>query len=81
MVSLTTILRSGYYVATLLPLLLWLPLGTRRNLRRAKQVFERELLNSGLEPNIAHQLAAAFNDAYIDVIKQLTSPGNWMRTS
>ena len=79
MVSVTKILRSGYYIATLLPLLLWIPLGTRRQLRRAKKAFEEELLDNGLEPNTAHQLATFFKDAYVDVIKQLTSPRNWMQ--
>jgi hypothetical protein len=79
MVSVTTILRSGYHIATILPLLLWIPVGTRLHLRRARKAFEDELLNSGLEPSAAHQLAGAFNDAFKDVIRQVTSPRNWMQ--
>jgi len=80
MVSVTTILRSGYYVMTLLPLLLWIPVGTRLHLRRATKAFENELLNNGLEPNAAHQLGTAFNDAYKHVIRQVISPRSWMKT-
>jgi hypothetical protein len=79
MVSATTILRSGYYIATMLPLLLWIPLGTRLHLRRATKAFEDELLNNGLEPSAAHQLGTAFNEAYKDAIGQVISPRNWMR--
>ena len=75
--SITTILRSGYYVTTLLPLLLWIPVGTRLHLRRATKTFEHELLSSGLEPSAAHQLATAFYHAYKDLIRQVASPRNW----
>jgi len=76
MVSVTTIIRSGFYVARLLPLL-WIPLATRLRLRRATSAFENELLNSGLEPAAAHQLANTFNKTYMNLIKQATSPRNW----
>jgi hypothetical protein len=79
MVSVTTILRSGYYITTLLPLLLLIPLRTRFHLRRATKAFEDELLKNGLEPNAAHQLATAFNNAYKDVIRQVTSLRNLMQ--
>jgi hypothetical protein len=78
MVSATTVLRSGYYIAKLLPLLLWVPVSTRLHLRRATKAFENELLNNDLEPSAAHQLGTAFNDAYKDVINQVISPRNWM---
>ena len=80
MVSARTVLRSGYYIVALLPLLLWIPVGTRLHLRRATKAFESELLNNGLEPSAAHQLGTAFNAAYKDVIGQLISPRNWMQT-
>lgn len=79
MVSVTSVLRSGYYITTLLRLLVWMPVGTRLHLRRATKAFEDELINSGLEPSDAHQLATAFNNAYKDVIRQLTSPRSWMQ--
>ena len=79
MVSVTTILRSGYHIAALLALLISIPVRTRLHLRRATKAFEDELLKSGLEPSTAHQLATAFNDAYKDVIRQLTSLRNWMQ--
>ena len=64
MASVTAVLRSGYYIATLFPLLLWMPVGTRLHLRRARKAFEDELLKSGLEPTAAHHLATAMNCAY-----------------
>jgi len=79
MVSVTTILRSGYYIATMLPLLLWIPMGARLHMRRATKAFEDELLNNGLEPDAAHQLGTAFNQAYKDLIRQVIAPRSWMR--
>ena len=77
MASMMAILRSGYYIATLLPLLLWIPVSMRLHLRRAAKTFEHELLSGGLNPSVAHQLTTAFNYAQKDLISQLTSPRNW----
>jgi hypothetical protein len=79
MVSVTTIMRSGYYIATLFPILLWIPVGTRLHLRRATKTFEHELLSSGLDPSAAHQLTTAFNHAHKNLIKQVISPRSWMQ--
>jgi hypothetical protein len=67
-------------MATLIPLLLWIPVGMRLQLRRARKAFAEELLDRGLEPGVARQLGSAFNDAYKDVIRQVISPRNWVHT-
>jgi hypothetical protein len=77
MVSVTTIIKSGYYILSLLPTLLWIPVNTRLQLRRATGTFENELVKRGLEPAVAQELANAFNEAYRKVIKEVTSPRNW----
>jgi hypothetical protein len=78
MSSMTTIMRSGYYILRMLPVLLWIPLGTWSQLNRATSAFEDELLHSGMEPNAAHQLANAFKNSNKRVLKQLTSFRIWM---
>jgi len=78
MSTMTTIMRSGYYILRLLPVLVWVPFGTRSQLNRATNAFENELLQSGMEPNAAHQLADAFKKSNKDMVKQLTSPWAWM---
>jgi hypothetical protein len=77
MVSATNIMRSGYYLAKMLPVLLWVPISMRSHSRRAAHVFEKELVQSGLEPTVAHQLAEAFSKGNKGVIKKLTSLHTW----
>jgi hypothetical protein len=77
MASVTTIIKSGYYILSLLPTLLWIPVNTRLQLRRATGNFESELLKRGLEPVVAEELASTFNEAYRGVIKEVTSTRNW----
>lgn len=79
MSTMTTIMRSGYYIVRLVPILLWVPFGTRSQLNRATNAFENELLHSGMEPDAAHQLADAFKKSNKDMVKQLTSPRVWMQ--
>jgi len=79
MSTMTTIMRSGYYILRLLPVLAWVPFGTRSQLNRATNAFENELLHSGMEPDAAHQLADAFKKSNKDMVKQLTSPRVWMQ--
>jgi hypothetical protein len=79
MSTMTTIMRSGYYILRLVPILLWVPFGTRSQLNRATNAFENELLHSGMEPDAAHQLADAFKKSNKDMVKQLTSPRVWMQ--
>lgn len=61
----------------ILPTLLWVPMGMRLGLRRATETFEDELLRSGLEPAVSHQIASTFNEAHKQLVKQLTSPKTW----
>jgi hypothetical protein len=77
MVSATNIMRSGYYLAKLLPVLLWTPVSMRSDLRRATHAFEKELLDSGLESTVAHQLAEAFSKGNKSLVKKLTSLRTW----
>jgi hypothetical protein len=77
MVSATNVMRSGYYLAKMLPVLLWTPISMRSHSRRATDVFEKELLESGLEAAVAHQLAEAFSKGNKGVIKKLTSLRTW----
>jgi hypothetical protein len=77
MVSVTTTIRSGYYILRILPILLWIPVSVRSYSRRATRAFEKELLHSGLEPTVAHQLAEAFSKGNKGLIKKLTSPRTW----
>jgi hypothetical protein len=77
MVSATNIMRSGYYLAKLLPVLLWAPVSLRSYSHRVTHAFEKELLDSGLEPTVAHQLAEAFNKGNKNMIKKLTSLRAW----
>jgi len=79
MASVTTVIRSGFYIATILPALLWVPIGVRLHLRRATKTFEHELLNTGLDPSVARELTTTFNHAHKDLISQVISPRNWVQ--
>lgn len=77
MLSVTVIIRSGYYILKMIPLLVWTPLSLRLHLRRATATFEDELLRNGLEPDAADQIANAFNKACKSAIEQATSLRSW----
>jgi len=77
MVSATNVMRSGYYLAKMLPVLLWVPISMRSRSRRATHAFEKELVQSGLEPTVAHQLAEVFSKGNKGVIKKLSSLHTW----
>jgi len=79
MVSATTIARSGYYILKMLPSLLWLPLSIRKNIGHMTDVFEEELIQSGLDHDVSHQLAKAYHDANKQLVSQMTSPRSWTR--
>jgi hypothetical protein len=79
MVSATTIARSGYYILKILPSLLWLPLSIRRNIGHMTDVFEEQLIQSGLDYDVSHQLAKAYHDANKQLVSQMTSPRSWTR--
>jgi hypothetical protein len=49
----------------------------RSHSRRATDAFEKELVQSGLEATVAHQLAEAFSKGNKGVIKKLTSLRTW----
>lgn len=76
MVSMTDIMRSGYYVLRMFPLLL-LPLQLKGHVRRAANAFEDQLLQSGLSPDIARELARAYEKANEDLMKTFSSPSTW----
>lgn len=76
MVSMTAVMRSTYYVLRMFPLLL-LPLQMRTHIRRAAGAFEDQLLQNGLDPEIAHVLADSFERANKEMIRQFTSPKTW----
>ena len=79
MVSATTIARSGYYILKILPSLLWLPLSIRKNIGHMTDVFEEELIQSGLDYDVSLQLAKAYHDANKQLVSQMTSPRSWTR--
>ena len=79
MVSATTIARSGYYVLKMLPSLLWLPISIRKNIGHMTDVFEDQLIQSGLDYDVSHQLAKAYHDANKELVSQMTSPRSWTR--
>ena len=79
MVSATTIARSGYYVLKMLPSLLWLPISIRKNIGHMTDVFEEELIQSGLDYDVSRQLAKAYHDANKQLVSQMTSPRSWTR--
>jgi hypothetical protein len=77
MVSLTTIVRSGYYVLRMLPTLLWLPINVRTGIHHITDVFEEQLIQSGLDHDVSRQLAKAYHDANKELVSQLTSLRSW----
>ena len=79
MVSATAIARSGYYVLRILPSLLWLPISIRNNIRHMTGVFEEELIQSGLDQDVSHQLAKAYHDANKRLVSQMSSLRSWTR--
>ena len=79
MVSATTIARSGYYILKILPSLLWLPLSIRRNIAHMTDVFEKQLIQSGLDYDVSHQLAKAYHDANKHLVSQMSSLRSWTR--
>jgi hypothetical protein len=79
MVSATTIARSGYYILKIIPSLLWLPINIRRNIGHMTDVFEGELIQSGLNQDVSRQLAKAYHDANKQLVSQITSLRSWTR--
>ena len=79
MVSATAAVRSGYYVLKMLPSLLWFPINIRKNIHHMTSVFEQQLIQSGLDPEISHELAKAFHDANKQLVSQITSQRSWTR--
>jgi hypothetical protein len=79
MVSATTIARSGYYVLKMLPSLFWLPLSIRSNIGHMTGVFEKQLIESGLDHDVSRQLAKAYYDANKQLVSQIASPRSWTR--
>ena len=77
MVSVTVIIRSGYYILKMIPLLVWTPLSLRLHLRRATATFESELIRNGLEPAVASEIANAFDKACKSAMEQATSIRSW----
>jgi hypothetical protein len=77
MVSITTVLRSGYYVLRMLPSLIWLPINIRTSLRHTMTIFEEQLVQSGLDRDIARRLAEAYHEANKDLVGQFTSLKAW----
>jgi hypothetical protein len=76
MISMTAIMRSGYHVLRMFPLLL-LPLQLIGHKRRAANAFEDQLLQSGLSPYIARELAGAYKKANEDLMRTFRSPSTW----
>jgi hypothetical protein len=79
MVSLTTIVRSGYYVLKMLPSLLWLPINVRTTIGHMTDVFEEQLVQSGLDHDVSRQLAEAYRRANRELVSQMTSLRSWTR--
>jgi hypothetical protein len=79
MVSATTIARSGYYILKIIPSLLWLPINIRRNIGRMTDVFEEQLIQSGLDHDVSRQLAKVYHDANKQLVSQITSLRSWTR--
>jgi len=79
MVSLTTIARSGYYLLKMLPSLLWLPINTRTKIGHMTDVFEEQLVQSGLDHDVSRQLAEAYRKANRKLANQMTSLRSWTR--
>jgi hypothetical protein len=79
MVSATTIARSGYYVLKIIPSLLWLPVNIRWKIGQMTDVFEDELIQSGLNHDVSRQLAKVYHDANKQLVSQITSPRSWTR--
>jgi hypothetical protein len=42
-------------------------------------VFEEQLIESGLDHDVSHQLAKAYHDANKQLVSQMTSPRSWTR--
>lgn len=79
MASITTIMRSGYYILRMLPQFVWLPVDMRTRLRRATDAFEDQLLQNGINPDVARELAETYHKANKNLVNQLTSPKTWTR--
>lgn len=79
MVSLATIARSGYYVLRMLPSVLWLPISVRTTIRHMTDVFEEQLVQSGLDHDASRQLAEAYRKANMELVGQMTSLRSWAR--
>lgn len=79
MVSVTTMVRSGYCVLRILPSLLWLPISIRTRIRHMTDVFEAQLIQSGLDQDVSRQLAKAYHEANKELVGQMTSLRSWTR--
>ncbi len=77
MVSITAMVRSGYYVLKILPSLLWLPVSVRTTIGHITDVFEAQLIQSGLDSDVSRQVAEAYRKANKRLISQMTSPKSW----
>jgi hypothetical protein len=80
MASFTAIIRSGYYVIRMFPSLMWAPINMRRHLGRATDAFENQLLQSGINREVAQELAETYRHTNKELISQLTSPRSWNMT-
>jgi hypothetical protein len=79
MVSVTTVVRSGYYVLRMLPSLLWLPIRIRTSIHHMTDVFEAQLIQNGLDQDVSRQLAKAYHEAHKELVSQMTSLRSWIR--
>jgi hypothetical protein len=79
MVSVTAIIRSGYYVLRMLPSLLWLPISIRKSIHHMTDVFEAQLIQSGLDQDVSRQLAKAYHEAHKELVGHMTSLRSWIR--
>ena len=79
MVSLTTMTRPGYYVLKLLPSVLWLPINTRMKIGQISDVFEDQLMESGLDHDVSRELAETYRKANKELVNQITSLRSWTR--
>jgi hypothetical protein len=72
-------LRSSYYVLKMLPHFLWLPVQTRSSLGHVRDAFLDQLVQDGLDTQVAHELAEAYDEANRQLIREMTSPRTWMK--
>ena len=77
MVSVTAIIRSGYYLLRMIPSLLWLTINVRTRIGHITDAFEDQLIQSGLDRDISRELSKAYHDANKELVSLMTSPKSW----